>query len=118
MANTSAEEYKNRQKGCHLKEINRNTNSVTCLTYQPTTCVKSCLFLSNKGPQLFKFANSTKDRHNEGGYLLLVLFVPDGDISSSLQQQLTDAWMTHLGCQHQRCPAILEKNQRHTNKYK
>lgn len=44
--------------------------------------------------------------------LLLVLFVPDGDISPSLKQQLTDAWMTHLGCQHQRCPAILEKNQR------
>ena len=79
---------------------------------------QSCLFLSNKGPQLFKFANSTKDRHNQGGYLSLVLFVPDGDISSSLQQQLTDAWMTHLGCQHQRCPAILEKNPRHTNKYK
>lgn len=49
---------------------------------------------------------------------LLVLFVPDGDISPSLQQQLTDAWVTHLGCQHQRCPAILEENQRRTDKYR
>lgn len=117
MANTYAEEYKNRQKDCHFKEISRNANSMTCLTYQPTTCIKSCLFLSNNGLQLLKFANSTEDGRNEGGYLLLVLFVPDSDISPSLQQQLTDAWMTHLGCQHQRCPAILERNQRHINKY-
>lgn len=30
--------------------------------------------------------------------LSLVLFIPDGDISPSLQEQLADAWMTHLGC--------------------
>lgn len=42
--------------------------------------------------------------------LSLVLFVPDGDISPFLQQHLADVWVTHLGCQHQRCPAILEMN--------
>lgn len=43
----------------------------------------------------------------------LILFVPDGDISSSLQEQLADAWMTHLSCQHQRSPSILNKRQIH-----
>lgn len=44
---------------------------------------------------------------------LLILFVPGGDVSASLQQQLADMWMTHLSGQHQRSPAILQKRQTH-----
>lgn len=43
--------------------------------------------------------------------LLLVLFVSEFDVSSPLQQQLTNAWMAHLCGQNQRCPAFLQWKQ-------
>lgn len=43
---------------------------------------------------------------------LLILFVSDCDITSSIQQQLTDVWMTHLSGKHQWGPTILQ-----THKY-